>query len=70
MKRANKFETPRPQTDKHGNITGVKGPIVSIVDHDPNIKPKKSIYPRSMEMLKRTGVNITDFSSTVDNEGL
>jgi hypothetical protein len=35
-----------------------------------NAKPRKSVFPRSLEGLKRTGVNITGFNSTVDNEGL
>jgi hypothetical protein len=34
-----------------------------------NTKPKKSVFPRSLEMLKRPSVNIADFSSSVDNEG-
>ncbi|MFZ0344619.1 MAG: hypothetical protein WAL24_05630 [Nitrososphaeraceae archaeon] len=67
VKRANKFETPGPNTDIHGNITGDKRPIVSMVDNIPNLSPKKAIFPRSLEMLKRTGVNIMSYSSTVDN---
>jgi hypothetical protein len=61
VKRANKFSTPGPEIDKHGNITGEKGPIVSMVDDSAAtiITPKKSVFPRSLEMLKRTGVNIT-----------
>jgi hypothetical protein len=47
-------------------------PIVSMIDDAAatNVKPKKSVFPRSFEMLKRPGINITDFSSTVDNEGI
>jgi hypothetical protein len=46
-------------------------PLVSMVDAAAtNVKPKISVFPRSLEMLKRPGVNITDFSSTVDNEGI
>ena len=70
VKRANKFETPGPLTDNHGNIIGDRRPIVSMIDNTPNLSPKKSIFPRSFEMLKRPGVNITGFSSTVDDEGL
>ena len=70
VKRPNKFETPGPETDIHGNIMGEKRPIVSMVKDTPNLSPKKSVFPRSFEMLKRPGVNITGFSSTVDNEGL
>jgi hypothetical protein len=32
VKRANKFETPGPNTDIHGNITGDRMSIVSMVD--------------------------------------
>jgi hypothetical protein len=69
VKRANRFETPGPETDKHGNITGDKMPIVSIVD-DNDPKPNKRKMPRSLEVLKRPGVTITGFSSTADDEGL
>jgi hypothetical protein len=41
VKRANKFETPGPEADKHGNITGEKMPLVSIIDDTP--KPKDSM---------------------------
>jgi len=57
VKRPSRFETPGPQTDKHGNITGEKGPIVSMIDHSPNLRPRKSVFPRSLEHLKRTGSN-------------
>jgi hypothetical protein len=71
VKRANKFETPGPLTDNHGNIIGDKRPLVAMVDNSAaNIKPKKLTIPRSFEYLKRSGVNITSFSSTVDNEGI
>jgi hypothetical protein len=39
-------------------------------DPNSNISPKKPVFPRSLETLKRTGVNITSFSSAVDNEGI
>jgi hypothetical protein len=72
VKRANKFETPGPLTDKYGNITGEKRPIVSMVDNSDvtKLSPKKSIFPRSFETLKRPGVNILSFSSSVDNEAM
>jgi hypothetical protein len=72
VKRANKFSTPGPETDAHGNITGDKMPIVSMIDDSSatNISPKKSVFPRSLETLKRPGVNITGFSSSVDGEGI
>jgi hypothetical protein len=70
VRRANKFETPGPLTDAHGNITGEKTPIVSIVEDGPTAQPRKSVFPRSLHSLKRSGVNITGFNSTVDNERL
>jgi hypothetical protein len=71
VKRANKIKTPGSATDIHGNITGKgTGPIFSMIDDKPKLSPKKSVFPRSFEMLKRSGVNITGFSSTVDNEGI
>jgi hypothetical protein len=70
VKRANRFETPGPNIDIHGNITDEKAPIVSMVKDTPNLSPKKSVFPRSFETLKRPGVNITGFSSTVENEGI
>jgi hypothetical protein len=71
VKRANKFSTPGPETDIHGNITGDRMPLVTMVDDSAaNVRPKKSVFPKSMEMVKRPGVNITDFSSSVDNEGI
>jgi hypothetical protein len=68
VKRANKFETPGPATDEHGNIIGGKTPLVAMVDDTTSTN--KSRLPSSIEMLKRLGVNITDFHSTVDGESL
>lgn len=70
VKRANKFETPGPLTDRYGNITGEKTTIVSMVEDGPTTQPKKSVFPRSLVSLKRPGVNITSFNSTIDNENL
>jgi hypothetical protein len=60
VKRANKFETPGDEL----NI------IVSMVNDGPSLRPRKPSFPRSLECLKRPGVTITDFNSTVDNEGI
>jgi hypothetical protein len=70
VKRANRFETPGPLTDSHGNIIGDKRPLVAMVDNSAatNIRPKKPSITRSFEMIKRPGMNITSFSSTVDGE--
>jgi hypothetical protein len=71
VKRASKFDTPGPPVDKDGNNTPRKGPVVSMVDDSAATTiPKKGSFPRSLEALKRTGVNITSFNSTVDDEGL
>jgi hypothetical protein len=51
-------------------------PIVSMVGGGPNerpnenLSPKKPVFPRSLQSLKRPGVNIISFSSTVDNESI
>jgi hypothetical protein len=67
---ANKFVTPGPTTDANGNITGERRPIFAMVKDTPSLSPKKPNFPRCLEMLKRPGVNILDFSSTVDGEGI
>jgi hypothetical protein len=66
VKRANKFVTPGPNTDIHGNITGEKRPIVSMVGNDPKLsstygKPK---LPKSFEEMERHGVKITSYTTT------
>jgi hypothetical protein len=60
VKRASKFEIP----SREDNV------LVSIVEDSPKAAPRKSVFPRSLEGPKRTGVNITSLSSTVDNEGV
>jgi hypothetical protein len=70
VKRANKFETPGPLTDKHGNIIGKKVPLVAMVDDAPNLRPRSTLPPSFKALKERTGVNITDFHSTVENESL
>jgi hypothetical protein len=39
-------------------------------DPNSNLSSKKPAFPRSLETLKRPGVNITGISGTVDNEGI
>ena len=71
VKRANKFETPGPETEIHGNITDTGRKIlVSMIEDSPTAAQRKSIFPRSLESLKRTSLKITDFHITVDNESL
>jgi hypothetical protein len=61
VKRANKFETPGPLTDAHGNITGEKLPIVSIIDDTP--KPMESM-PKYFKEMEKHGLKITGFTTT------
>lgn len=64
VRRANKFETAGDSRDKI--------PPMAMIDDSAATyaRPTKSTFPKSLEHLKRPGVNITDFNSTVDNEGL
>jgi hypothetical protein len=68
LKSQNKFDLPGPEIDAKGRIRGEKMPLIAMVDNDP--KPKESGLPPSFEMLKKSGVKITSFHSTVDNESL
>jgi hypothetical protein len=61
VKRANKFETPGPLTGAHGNITGEKTPIVSMIDDKP--KPKDSM-PKYFKEMEKHGLKITSFTTT------
>jgi hypothetical protein len=71
VKRANKFETPGPTTDRYGNITGEKGPIVSMIDDSAtSVRFSRNKFPKSLEYLQRTGVNTTSVRSSVDDEGV
>ena len=68
VKRANKFSTPGPLTDEHGNITGYKMPLVSMVDDtkrelSSSYKTPK-LSPFFQEMLKRPGVNLLNYTTT------
>jgi hypothetical protein len=66
LKRANKFETPGPNTDIHGNITGDKKPIVSMVGNDPKLSStyKEPKLPKSFEEMQRHGLKITSYTTT------
>ena len=61
VKRANKFETPGPLTDAHGNITAEKTPLVSIIEDTP--KPKDSM-PKYFKEMERHGHRITGYTTT------
>ena len=66
VNRANKFSTPGPETDKHGNIIGDKMPIVSMVDDKPRLSSTygKQKLPKSFEEMQRHGVKITSYTTT------
>jgi hypothetical protein len=67
VKRPNKFETPKGSDPDNRN----KVPLVSFVDDEPQLSTRTSTLPPSLKALKeRTGVNITSFHSTVDDEAL
>ena len=61
VKKANKFSTPGPETDAHGNITGEKMPLVSMVDDTP--RPNDPM-PNILEM-ERNGLRITSWEERV-----
>ena len=67
VKRANKFDTPGPLTDAHGNITGDKTPLVSIVRDDKELSSSygKEKLPKSFEKMQRHGVKITSWEERV-----
>ena len=70
VKRANKFSTPGPAVDSHGNIIGDKGPIVSLVDDNKRElsssykQPKLSPYFK--DKLNRPGINLLDYQTSED----
>jgi hypothetical protein len=70
VKRANKFETPGPLTDAHGNIIGQKTPIVAMVDDTSSTVPRSRLPPFIKALKERPGVKITDFHSTIESESL
>lgn len=57
---------------KHPEIVETRSLLWAMIDDSAATyaRPTKSTFPKSLEHLKRPGVNITDFNSTVDNEGL
>ena len=66
VKRGNKFSTPGPNTDKHGNIIGDKMPIFAMIDDNPKLSStyRKQKLPRSFEEMQRHGVKITSYTTT------
>jgi hypothetical protein len=59
VKKSNRFETPGPDTDKHGNVVGDKTIPITTVD-DPNKGMSSTSYssqklPPAYEALKRAG---------------
>lgn len=68
VKRGNKFKTPGPQIDEHGNIIGDKMPLVSIVKDDIELSSscKRQKLPRSFQEMERHGLRITSNTTTED----
>lgn len=68
VKRANKFSTPGPETDRHGNIIGDKMPLVSMVEDKPKLSSTygKQKLPKSLEEMQRHGLKITSYTTTED----
>jgi hypothetical protein len=67
VKRPNKFETPKGSDPDNRS----KVPLVSLVNNEPQLSPRTSTLPPSIKALReRSGVNITSFHSTVDDESL
>jgi hypothetical protein len=66
VKRPNKFDTPKG-SDPDGKS---KVPPVAMIDDTPKLSGSVSNLPSSIKALKRPGVNITSFHSTVDDESL
>ena len=66
VKRANKFETPGPNTYIHGNITGEKRPILSIVEDkkEPSSSYSNPKLPGSFQEMERHGLKITGYTTT------
>lgn len=68
MKRANKFKTPGPEIDSHGNIIGDKMPLVSMAENDrePSSIYGKQKLPPSIKEMERHGLRITSYTTTED----
>jgi hypothetical protein len=71
VKRRSVFDTPGPNTDIHGNITGEKLPLVSMVDDRKGLDPSETYKPPKMpasleERLKRPGVNLLSYNTSED----
>jgi hypothetical protein len=59
VKKSNRFETPGPDTDDHGNVTGDKHIPITTID-EPNKELSLTSYssqklPPAYEVLKRAG---------------
>jgi hypothetical protein len=68
VKRANKFSTPGPETDRHGNIIGDKMPLVSMIEDNPKLSStyEKQKLPKSFEEMQRHGLKITSYTTSED----
>jgi hypothetical protein len=66
VRRANKFDTPGPKTDAHGNIMGSEAPLFAMVDDDPKLSSTygKQKLPRLFKEMQKHGLRITSYSTT------
>jgi hypothetical protein len=69
VKRANKFLTPGPEIDEHGNIIGEKMPLLSMVNNnrEPSSLYKKPKLPKSFQEMERNGLRITSYTTTEES---
>jgi hypothetical protein len=71
VKRPNRFTTPGPEIDEHGNIIGDNGkaPLLSIVENnrEPSSSYNKSKLPPSIKEMERHGLRITSYTTTEDS---
>jgi hypothetical protein len=65
VKKSNRFETPGPNTDEHGNVVGDKTIPVAVVEdirnevHSTSYKQQK--LPAAYEALRKSGFTWTSF---------
>jgi hypothetical protein len=65
VKRANKFETPGPETDIHGNVLTQDKPLLTAICPETWTKKKEDKLPEVFEALKSKGFKWTSFEERV-----
>jgi hypothetical protein len=66
VKRPDRFETPRGSDPDNRN----KVPLLSLIDNEPQLSTTSKLPPSIKALKERTGVNVTEFHSTVEGESL